>query len=464
MTERLRRALLAPTDPAGLVAFRVLFGLLVATSATRFLAYGWVEALFVRPSFQFRYPGLAWVPVPSPDALHALFVALVVLGALVAVGLFTRPALLLVFVVFTWVQLIDVALYLNHYVLVSLLALLLLVLPVGRAGSLDVLLFPRRRLAAFPAWCTLALRVQVGLVYTFAGLAKVSEDWLVHAQPLSIWLASRTHLPVLGPLFAQPAAPWVMSWAGCLFDLTIAWWLLARRTRAPAYVVVLGFHAVTSLLFPIGMFPAIMVVAATAFFDPSWPRRLAPRIRALLRRSGDAPAHPWGSAVQLPPWSRRATLGLAAFAVVGMAQVAIPLRSHLYGGDVRWHEQGMRLSWRVMVREKNASVTYRVTDPATGRTWEVPPRRYLTGWQEREFGTQPDLVLSLAHHVAAEEARRLGRPVEVRADVVASLNGRRSALLIDPTVDLARVEPSIAPAPWILPAPEDRPPSRLATR
>src|SRR5688572_28576617 len=117
MTERLRRALLAPTDPAGLVAFRVLFGLLVATSATRFLAYGWVEALFVRPSFHFRYPGLAWVPVPSADVLHGLFAALVVLGVLVAVGLFTRPALLLVFVVFTWVQLIDVATYLNHYVL-----------------------------------------------------------------------------------------------------------------------------------------------------------------------------------------------------------------------------------------------------------------------------------------------------------------------------------------------------------
>src|SRR5688500_5904995 len=124
MTERLRRTLLAPTDPAALVAFRVLFGLLVSTSAARFLAYGWVDALFVRPSFHFRYPAFAWVPVPSSAVLHAVFVALAVLGAMAAAGLLTRPALLLIFVGFTWVQLIDVATYLNHYVLVSLLALL----------------------------------------------------------------------------------------------------------------------------------------------------------------------------------------------------------------------------------------------------------------------------------------------------------------------------------------------------
>src|SRR5690606_34436917 len=99
----------------------------------------------------------------------------------------------------------------------------------------------------------------------------------------------------------------------------------------------------------------------------------------------------------------------------------------LYGGDVSWHEQGMRFSWRVMLREKNASVTYLVTDRARGRTYEVAPRRYLTAWQEREFGTQPDLVLQLAHHVAREESARLGREVEVRVDAVASLNGRRSA-------------------------------------
>lgn len=469
MTERLRRVLLAPTDVAGLVAFRVLFGLLVLTSSIRFLAYGWVDTFFVRPSFHFTYLGFAWVEPLGSRGMHALFVGLAVLGALIAAGLFTRAALLLFFVGFTYVQLIDVATYLNHYVLVSWLALLLALLPVGRAGAIDVLLRPARRLDAFPAWCTWLLRFQVGVVYTYAGLAKVGEDWLIHAQPLTIWLSSRTHLPVIGPLLELPGAAHVMSWAGCLFDLTIAWWLLSRRTRPYAYAVVLVFHAITKLLFPIGMFPVIMVIAATVFFDPSWPRRLAGRVPALARRlaaRGRTAAQVTEALARraVPAAPRGARAAMAAFALFATFHVAWPLRTHLYGGDVTWHEQGMRLSWRVMLREKNASVTYLVTDPATARTWEVPPRRYLASWQEREFGTQPDLVLQLAHHVAGEEAARLGRPVEVRADVVASLNGRRSARLVDPDRDLTRVSDSLAPASWIEPAPVASPPSLLSLR
>ena len=42
----------------------------------------------------------------------------------------------------------------------------------------------------------------------------------------------------------------------------------------------------------------------------------------------------------------------------------MPLRAHLYGGNVLWHEQGMRFSWRVMARAKNGSVTFNVRDPA----------------------------------------------------------------------------------------------------
>jgi vitamin K-dependent gamma-carboxylase len=468
MTERLRGALLAPTDVAALVAFRVMFGLLVAVSALRYLAYGWVEHFFVRPGFHFHHLGFAWVAPLGSTGMHTLVAALAAAGVLIAIGLFTRAALLFAFVALSWLQLIDVATYLNHYVLVALLALLLATTPAGWAGSVDAWRSPARRLGAFPAWCLWLLRFQVAVVYVFAGLAKVNADWLVHAQPLSIWLGARTDLAVIGPLLAHPWAPWIASWAGCLFDLTIVLWLSLPRTRAVAYLAVLVFHAVTKLLFPIGMFPAIMVVAATVFFDPSWPRRflevLAPIARRLTPRAELAAGLEASRAAPLPPRSPAFAASLAVFSLFAVLSIAVPLRAHLYPGDVHWHEQGMRLSWRVMVREKNASVVYRVTDPAIGRTWEVAPRRYLARWQEREFGTQPDLVLQLAHRIARDESARLGRPVEVRADAQASLNGRRRARLIDPDVDLARVEDGLDPARWIVPLPSSIPPQRLALR
>ena len=82
------------------------------------------------------------------------------------------------------------------------------------------------------AWRLYVLRFQVGLVYTCAGLAKLQGDWLLEAQPLNLWLASLTDLPVLGPLLALPAAPYVAAWAGFLFDSTVALFLsLAPHPR-----------------------------------------------------------------------------------------------------------------------------------------------------------------------------------------------------------------------------------------
>lgn len=135
----------------------------------------------------------------------------------------------------------------------------------------------------------------------------------------------------------------------------------------------------------------------------------------------------------------------------------MPLRHHLYDGGVLWNEQGMRWAWKVMVREKNGSITYHARDPETGRKWQVSPTRYLTWRQANEMAGQPDLILQVAHMVADELRHKgIARP-EVRVEAWVSLNGRPSSLLIDPNVDLAAVSDGIAPANWILPEPQDPP-------
>jgi hypothetical protein len=440
-------ALAAPRDIAALAAFRVAFGAIVVISAARFLSYGWIDELYTKPGFHMRYWGFSWVPLPSPVMTTALFVATGVLGLLVVLGLCYRPAVALLFFAFTYLQLVDVATYLNHYYLVSLFAALLVFIPANRAASLDAWLRPSLRAATLPAWCTYLLRFQVAVVYVNAGLAKATADWLLHAQPLNIWLSARTGLPVLGPYLDLPGVAHVAAWAGFLFDTTIVLFLLWRRTRAVAYVAVLAFHAATHFLFPpIGMFPVIMVVAATVFFDASWPRRW-------LR----VPAPFVGPATRVVV-GRRLRVAAASVGVYMLVQILLPLRAHLYDGNVLWHEQGMRFSWRVMARAKNGNVTFIVRDPRDGRQWHVAPAKYLTRIQEREMAVQPDLILQLAHHIA-REFEVAGRPgVEVHVDARASLNGRPAALLIDPAIDLAREQDGIGGKRWILPAPNTEPP------
>jgi hypothetical protein len=461
MTDEKKKPALAawafrPVDAAFLGAFRILFGVMMLYGVVRFAANGWIDEFFLQSKFHFKYWGFEWVRAWPAWGMYLHFAVMGLSALGVALGLFYRVAIVTFFLTFTYVELIDVTLYLNHYYLVSLLALLLVFLPAHRVWSLDARRRPALRQATVPAFQLYLLRAQVGTVYFFAGLAKFQSDWLLHAQPLNIWLNSRTDFPLIGQFFAEPWTAYALSWAGFLFDTTIAFWLLWGRTRIYAYLVVIGFHVMTRALFPIGMFPVIMILSALVFFPPEWPRALARRLSRYLPALGRLASK--AVAAEPPPASVRLRAALVLCCAYAVLQILIPLRHHVYGGNVLWHEQGMRYAWKVMVRAKGGSVTYLVRSEKTGRTYYISPRRYLRSYQEREMSAQPDLILQLARHIADDFRANGHGDVEVRADVPASLNGRPTARLIDPEVDLARVSDGIAKAPWIQPEPSSSPP------
>ena len=447
---RPRLALLwRPREDAWLVALRVLLGALITTAASRTLAYGWVERFFVAPEYMFPYAGFEWLGRPDSVTAHALFVALAISGVCVSLGAAYRLAAALSFLIFTYFELLDVTNYLNHYYLLSLLTLLLGALPAHRTLSVDARLSARVRALPHYAWHHYLIRAQVSLVYLWAGLAKLNADWLLGAQPLQIWLRARHETPLLGALVAHPWAPWAMSWAGFVFDSTIWALLLWPRTRRAAFALALCFHVSTGLLFHIGMFPLIMSSAATCFFAPDWPRRLA-RAPELIRRA----------APRAPGVAQR--VALLAAGVYLAAQALFPARHWFYKGDVLWNERGMRWAWKVMVREKNGAITYRVRWRGRERDLEVAPGRYLTDHQAREMSGQPDMIVELGRVIGREHRRRGRRGVEVRVDAWVSLNGRPPRRLIDPEIDLMQIDPSpFAPAPWITEAP-DEPPADLS--
>lgn len=430
-----------PVDGASLAAFRILFGLMMTAGIIRFAAHGWIERFFVKPEFTFKYWGFGWVELLEPAAMTGVFAVMGLSAFMVAIGFFYRFSILLFFVLFTYVELIDVSNYLNHYYLVSLLAFILVFLPANKMWSVDAYLFPKLREKPVQFWMIAWLRFQMGCVYFFAGITKFGEDWLIHAQPLHLWLRSRVETPFVGVFLHHWETALVMSWAGFLFDLTIVFWLLWGRSRPLAYAVLVVFHTFTNVFFAIGMFPVIMVVGATIFFNPDWPRRVG----------GGAWAKPQvGVGSGKLPFARLPKRAIFAL-IFCTIQFVMPWRHLAYPGNVLWTEEGMRWSWKVMIREKNGDVMYRVR--SGDREFDVSPRRYLTADQEREFSGQPDMILQLAHHIANDHTVNGTRP-EVRVDAWVAWNGRRRARIIDPSVDLARVEDSIwPPASWILAAP-----------
>ena len=394
----------------------------------RYVTHGWIDSLFRVPRFYFPYAGFEWIRPWPGVGMYLHFGGLGVLALAIVVGFWTRTATALFALGFTYAHLIDKTNYLNHYYLVSVLAALMVVLPLAAAGSLDASRHPARAADVVPAWTVWALRGQLGLVYFYGGVAKLNADWLFAAQPLRIWLAASGDVPLVGPLLVQPWAAYACSWAGAAFDLGIVPLLLWPRTRRAAYALVVVFHVLTSRLFPIGIFPWLMITLTPIFFAPDWPRRLAVRLR--LARSERV-------ATPRPLAMRHESLLMAVVAVHLVLQALIPLRAVVESDDVAWNEQGFRFAWRVMAMEKAGTATFRLRDPATGETWTVDPRAELTPLQSRMMATQPDMIADYARHLAAA-ARRAGHAnVEVRADVYVSLNGRPSRRFIDPDADLA---------------------------
>jgi vitamin K-dependent gamma-carboxylase len=437
--QRLREVAARPVDAASLAFVRIAFGLALVVLALRFFAHGWIAADYVVPRHFFTYWGLSWIhPWPSPG-MYVHYAVMALSALCIAVGFAYRPACIVFVTTFTYAHFCDKANYLNHYYLVSLVTTLMVFLPLDREGSLRVFLRPADRRSNVPAWVLQLLRFQFAVVYVFGAIAKMESDWLVHGEPLRIWLAANVELPALGRLFDKPWVAVVFSWCGMLFDLTIVPLLLFPKTRRPAYLVAIVFHVLTALLFKIGMFPWLMLIGATLFFDPSWARTLFSRFTRAQRNDLVAGRSPSGFEALL----------IAAYVVV---QLLLPLRHALYPGNTLWSEEGFRYAWRIMLIEKSGELQYTVVD-AAGRRTLVEPREYLTPYQTRQAATQPDLVLELAHIIARDfDARGVG-PVRVYADARVSFNGRASAPLVDPAVDLAAQRDTLAAKPWILPAP-----------
>lgn len=441
----------APVDGGSAAVLRVALGAVAVLAAVRTWWYGWTDTLYAGPSHRFTYLGLEWVPQPGPLGIRVLVVVVAVAGVGVAIGWRTRAAAAALLVAWGWIEAIDVTTYLNHYWFVTLLAAVAAAAPLGAAYSLDA----RRRgsgpgIAAIWVWL---LRFQVGIVYVSAGVAKLQGDWLLRALPLRLWLPARDDAAIVGPLLRWPETAHAASIAGAAFDCLVVPALLWRRTRPFAYAAVVAFHVITWSLFPIGVFPWLMIAAATIFFEPDWPRRAVHRVgRALARRVDPL-------ATRVPTYAShdgRRLVPVPALFAAGLwaaVQIVLPLRHLAYPGDHRWTGEGYRFGWNVLLVERSGSVAFIAHDPATGDRWVADPARLYTPTQLRVMQGEPDLIAQAARAVA-DDAEQHGHPgVQVTVDAWMSWNGRPAARWIDPRVDLAAAPRTLWHKEWILPAP-----------
>ena len=436
------------SDSSPLILFRIGFGILMCYSLIRFWLKGWIETLYLNPSFHFSYYGFEWVK-PIDEYTYLIFILCFISSFFVAIGYRYKLSIILFFLSFTYIEMMDKTTYLNHYYFISILSFIMIFLPANVGHSLDSYL-NKKYYVKIPRWNIDIIKILIAVVYLYSGVAKMNSDWLFQAMPLKIWLTSKYDLPIIGESLMQKN--WVhyfMSWGGMIYDLTIPFLLIEKRTRILGFALVVFFHVFTAVLFPIGMFPYIMIFSSLIFFNQRFHKKTLKYLEQLLisiKPNLDL------KRTQIINNSKIKfeKIKLSVVTVFLIVQLLFPFRYFLYPGELFWHEQGYRFSWRVMLMDKVGYTTFKIKEKRSGNTFMVNNENFLTPLQEKQMSFQPDFILEFAHYLGDKFSDEFNE-VEVYAESFVALNGRPSQRFIDPEVNLYAEVESFKNKTWVLP-------------
>ena len=434
-------------NPYPLSLYRIGFGILIMFSLLRFWLKGNIDTLYLTPDFHFSYYGFSWVK-PLGLYTYLLFAICFISAFLVMIGYKYRYSIIVLFLSFTYIELMDKTTYLNHYYLVSCISFLMIFLPCASYFSVD-----NKENVKVPKWTIDSLKFMIIIVYLYAGLAKINSDWLIHAQPLKIWLRAKYSIPLIGEtLLQQNFSYYLFSWGGMIYDCLIPFLLLYNRTRNFAFFMVIAFHVMTRVLFPpIGMFPYIMIFSCIIFFDSELHKKIIDFIKYLFRLKIKN-AEKFISSNNNFAYNR---FGIPILALFFLFQIMFPLRSNLYKGELLWTEQGYRFSWRVMLVEKAGYTTFKIVDNNSNKFYMVNNNEFLTPFQEKQMSFQPDMILEYAQYLGDTFKKRGFDNVSVYAESYVTLNGRPSMRFIDPKIDLYKLKNDLKHKKWIIPINDD---------
>ena len=401
--------------------------------------------MYIDPSFHFTFYGFDWVK-PIDEYTYLLFFICGLSAFFVAVGYKYYLSIITFFLTFTYIELMDKTTYLNHYYFVSILSFLMIFLPANSSYSIDSYL-NKKSYKYNPKWCVDSIKLLLFIVYFYSGIAKINYDWLIEAQPLKIWLTTGSYdLPIIGSnLMQQEWFHYFMSWGGMFYDLFIPFILLFNRTRIFGFLLVVFFHIFTVILFPIGMFPYIMIISSLIFFTPQTHQKILDFILKPLKKQIKIIKELKVINIE------RKGLAFSVVVIFFIIQFLFPFRYTLYPGELFWNEQGYRFSWRVMLMEKRGYTTFKIVDNKNKNSFYVMNDSFLTEFQERQMSFQPDFILEYAHFIGDHYKKSGLNDIEVYADSYVTLNGRMSKRFVNPNVDLLKEKRGFNNKSWILP-------------
>ena len=266
----------------GLGVFRAFAGFMVIRDA-----WGYLEKYATRGFYQneFHLPYASWYPLPGELLYVAILLALVLAGSCMIVGVVTRPAVAIAFLLHTFHLFLNQVWYRHNRYFLVLCLMLLALSPCDRAFALQ------RKSAASsgPLWATYLMRIQLSLTYLASATSKTLDpDWSSGRVLYDIGVARGWDAGA--PLWLRGFVPrsTVVEWItlSALFQeffLAVCLWL--PLTRRVALWVGMMFHGYIELQYPVITFSYLVLGAYFLFVRPE--RRNRTLHVPAHRRAGD---------------------------------------------------------------------------------------------------------------------------------------------------------------------------------
>jgi vitamin K-dependent gamma-carboxylase len=428
-------------DISPLVIFRIVVGLVVIIDAFGGMATGWTHRAFIEPEITFPFMGFEFLRALAGPPAYVFYTIYGLAGFLILFGAYYRAGTVVAAFFWTVIYLAQKTHYNNHYYLYVLVLWAMALVPAHRYYSYDAKRNPSIKSEVTPRWAILIFIVQLLIVYTYASVAKWYPDWIA-GEPLEIWFRMKKNYPLIGGLLQQHWFHLAVAWGGVFYDLLIIPMLLWKRTRWLGVVISFLFHLFNSVVFQVGTFPYLMLGSMVLFFPPEQVRQWFFKTKKSV-----TPTFPNSLNTK-----QRGLLTL--FTVYFAIQIFLPLRHHLFKGNVLWNEEGHRYAWRMMLRVKHGTLTFRIVDKDTNKEFKVHPNEFLTQSQTWAVGMHPDMTWQFVQFLKEHYAEKGMPNISIYANSKIKINYRPYAAFIDPSVDLAKVEwKRFQHSEWILDEP-----------
>lgn len=445
------------TDAINVAVFRICFGLLMLWEMIYFIRLDFVKIFLTGPQILFPYEPVSFLAPLSGPVMQLLIAAMALSCVLIMIGRLYRPAMIVLFVGFTYIFLLDKAYYNNHLYLLCLIAGMMCWIPADKVLAWNQRYGEGDRY--LPRWMLLLLQIQIVIVYFYGGIAKLNPDWLFHSQPVQLMVEAKAADTGWESLLTSTVFIGFITYGGVLFDLLVGIGLFVRKIRPFAIAAAVLFNLTNAWLFDdINIFPYFMLSALLLFVDPEWIRNQIGKI--WKKRSSGKKKKPTQPVPDGFSWHQPTVIILLVFLTL---QLVLPFRHFLIAGNTDWTGEGQRFSWRMKIQQrKMEKLEFMIFDYGARKQVPVDLKVMAAYGLNRDQFVQmvqdPKMVVRFARFLA-EDYRKRNRPtgkVEVKANVEVAFNGRKPQRLIDPEIDLASQPVDLLKHnEWILPLVSD---------